>query len=481
MQVDPDSRPSVIGPPFTGHFRVTADTPRGLQPFQPGPDAVKKPGRPFTGTDQALAATPRSKVDRNLQISRNYFDRTSKDVTPNSKEKQSNGEGIQANGDSSAQQDTKAIEDLAKEPKQAAYCFSCGVDCTHSRFHYAKAVPATAGAAAINIKYDMCPSCFQEGRYPSNVEGVQFVKLEDGSYSSLQDRDAPWTDSEVLLLLEGLEMFDDNWNSIADHVRTRSREECVMKFLQLEIEDKYLDEGKDHDTTFRALNYGSIPFNQADNPVLSVVSFLAGLASPEVAAAAAGRSVDEMKKFMRSRLENGTADEDGDKGKKKEVSKAEDAMEVDQDAENQVATVEASDHHTDPTEIVNLALGTSAARAAALASHEEREMTRLVAAAVNTTLQKFDLKLSQFAEMEALLQEERQELERGRERLFLDRLAFKKRVTDVQEQLRKLGIREHDALGGLGEKLSFMSVTGRAEEDVRPLGVGDEGFKNFEM
>ena len=432
------------------------------------------------GTDQALAATPRSKADRNLQISRNYFDRTSEDVTPNSKEKQSNGEGIQANGDSSAQQDTKAIEDLAKGPKQTSYCFSCGVDCTKSRFHHAKTIPATAGAAAINIKYDMCPSCFQDGRYPTNVHGVQFVKLEDSSYSSLQDRDAPWTDSEVLLLLEGLEMFDENWNSIADHVRTRSREECVMKFLQLEIEDKYLDEGEEQDTTFRALNYGSTPFSQADNPVLSVVTFLAGLASPEVAAAAAGRSVDEMKKFMHSRLENGTADED--KGKEKEIPKSDDAMEVDQDAENQVATIGPSDHHpTDPAEIANLALGTSAARAAALASHEEREMTRLVAAAVNTTLQKFDLKLSQFAEMEALLQEERQELERGRERLFLDRLAFKKRVTDVQEQLRKLGIREHDALGGLGEKLSFMSVTGRAEEDVRPLGVGDEGFKSFEI
>ena len=83
--------------------------------------------------------------------------------------------------------------------------------------------------------------------------------------------------------------------------------------------------------------------------------------------------------------------------------------------------------------------------------------------------------------MESLLQAERQELERGREQLFLDRLAFKKRITDVQEQLRKLGIRDQETLGGSGEKLGFMSVTGRAEEDIRPLGVGDEGFKSFEI
>ncbi|KAJ2461965.1 SWI/SNF and RSC complex subunit Ssr2, partial [Coemansia sp. RSA 2322] len=34
-QADADSRPSTIGPPFTGHFRISADTPRGLIPFQP--------------------------------------------------------------------------------------------------------------------------------------------------------------------------------------------------------------------------------------------------------------------------------------------------------------------------------------------------------------------------------------------------------------------------------------------------------------
>ena len=34
-KVDPESRPSTVGPAFTGHFRVSADTPRGLQPVFP--------------------------------------------------------------------------------------------------------------------------------------------------------------------------------------------------------------------------------------------------------------------------------------------------------------------------------------------------------------------------------------------------------------------------------------------------------------
>ncbi|KAJ2172682.1 SWI/SNF and RSC complex subunit Ssr2, partial [Coemansia sp. RSA 532] len=38
-QTDADTKPSVIGPPFTGHFRISADTPRGLMPFQPSVSA----------------------------------------------------------------------------------------------------------------------------------------------------------------------------------------------------------------------------------------------------------------------------------------------------------------------------------------------------------------------------------------------------------------------------------------------------------
>lgn len=133
--------------------------------------------------------------------------------------------------------------------------------------------------------------------------------------------------------------------------------------------------------------------------------------------------------------------------------------------------------------VVNIAFATAAGRAASLASHEEREMTRLVGAAVNLTLQKLELKLAQFSEMEAVLQAERQELDRGKRQLFLDRLAFKKRMREVQEGLRKAAI--NGQVGGVGmgaeDKLGFMAVTGRAEEDIRPLGVGDEGFRGFEV
>jgi len=86
----------------------------------------------------------------------------------------------------------------------------------------------------------------------------------------------------------------------------------------------------------------------------------------------------------------------------------------------------------------------------------------LVSAAVNVTLEKMELKLKYFNEMESILQAERRELERGRQQLFLDRLAFKRRVREVQE-----GLKAAAAVGGIegarmaqelmtdGERMSF--------------------------
>ena len=131
-------------------------------------------------------------------------------------------------------------------------------------------------------------------------------------------------------------------------------------------------------------------------------------------------------------------------------------------------TTTTTTHST--SSLATVPLATIAARAGGLASHEEREMTRLVSAAVNTTLVKLELKLKQFNEMEQILQAERRELERGRQQLFLDRLAFKKRVKDVQQGLMtaaatggQQGIQMAQNVMAGGEKLSFQGV---------PVGAG---------
>ncbi|PGG96103.1 hypothetical protein AJ79_09729 [Helicocarpus griseus UAMH5409] len=501
-QVDPQTRPSNIGPPMTGHFRVTADTPRGLQPFQPGPNAIVAPGKPHPSTDRAASATPIPKGDLNLEIRRNIYDDKGKGVTPaEDKEKQTNGEAATTNG-GSGDSSIKTMEAAAKEPRKIFHCYSCGIDCTRLRFHYAKSAPVTTNANAPDSKYDLCPNCFLQGRLPSSHHASDFVKLEDTPYTTIPDRDAPWSNSELLLLLEGLENFDDNWRQIARHVGTRTPEECVMKFLQLEIEDKYLEDTQDS-SLIRAMS-GREPISQLDNPVLSVVSYLAEMAEPAVTAAAAGRSVEEIRRELQKQLDKGSGaastenqekdkDKEKDKTKEGEAVKPEDSMEIDIANEPESSAVVRStggDKQSSRPSIATIGLATAAARAAAFASNEEREMTRLVAAAVNITLQKFDIKLAQFTELEKIVEAERRDLEQGRQQLVLDRIALKKKIKEVQDLLKNASLHGPEqgaamALDaetvGIGERYGFQQPPAGQAAGAQPPSAQGGDYKTFEI
>ena len=499
LQIDPDTRPSNIAPPFTGHFKITADTPRGLQPHQPAPNHIVAPGRAYAATDRLASQAPASQADLNLKIRRNIYDSNGKDVTPGKQEA-----GDAANG---AAED--GLEESLKKDGKQYFCNSCGKDCTRVRYHNTKAAPTAApGKTGALAKYDLCPSCFMEGRYPNSSGPADYTKLENEKYSSIADRESPWSDSELLLLLEGLELYDENWDSVATHVGSRTREECVLKFLQLEIEDKYL-EAEDSDGIKDNLAYlgnGRIPFSQADNPVMSVMGFLAGLADPSVTATAAGKTVDQMKRHIRDRLEKDSsekvkvgADKEKDESSaaegQDESIKDDSTMDLDKPTTTTTTSPTVVKPEAQPTSTnspATVALSLTAARSAALASHTERHITSLISASTNLQMQKLEMKLQQFAEMESLLQAERRELERQRQRLFLDRLAFKKRVRETEDRFRRLAVdvpqeQQPGEEDGEGEKLIV-----QAEDEtsaavgqggaVQPPSVGADGtYKTLEI
>ncbi|KAF4636381.1 hypothetical protein G7Y89_g1691 [Cudoniella acicularis] len=479
-QVDADQRPSNVGPPFTGHFKVICDTPRGLQPWQPASDPVVVEGKKSAETDAKATAAPVPKSDLNLEVGRNIYEATAREAKFNAKsgDKQANGEAPTTNGTSDAA--PKAIEDIVKPAISKVNCFSCGIDCTRVHYHnsHADTNPPPGGS---KVKYDLCPNCFAEGRMPQNHQQNYYNKIENPTYSAVPDRDAPWDDGEVLRLLEALERYDEDWELIAEYVGTRTKEECVVKFLQFEIEDKYLDaEPVSRSTGISMLGRqeGHLPFSQADNPVMSVIGFLAGLTEPSVTAAAANKTVDAMKQSLREQLEKPKSSE---KGKEKEDP---DSMQIDIHQETTTTTTTTTTHSM--SALATVPLATVAARAGALASHEEREMTRLIAAAVNRELEKMELKLRQFNEMEQIMQAERRELERGRQQLFLDRLAFKKRVADVQAGLKtaaatsgEAGIKMAQEVMANSEKLTFHNGVTPAE-NVQPLSASGQ-IKSYDI
>ena len=70
-------------------------------------------------------------------------------------------------------------------------------------------------------------------------------------------------------------MYKDDWNKVAEHVGTRTQDECILHFLRLPIEDPYLEDMK-----LGPLSYQPVPFSQQGNPIMSTVAFLASVVDP---------------------------------------------------------------------------------------------------------------------------------------------------------------------------------------------------------
>jgi len=445
--------------------------------------------------------------------------------------KEASAEPRAANGEANGGSvDVKNLEAAAKEPMKVINCFSCGVECTRVHFHETKPSeqPGQLKAAG-GLKRDLCPRCFVEGNFPSGTSSVDFTKISNPENSATAESEEKWTEEETLLLLEGLEEFDDDWNRVADHVQTKTREQCVMKFLQLEIEDKYIEadltesQSAAPSTKFlRDLEYlseGRVPIHHADNPILSVVSFLAGLAPANVteAAVASGRSVGEMKRILQDKI-NKTPTAPSEKGKEKEGEQSTpaatasdvkpeggDAMDVDTSAETTtVATKDSTSTSTSTTNpLATLPFALSAARSSALASHEERHITRLVSGAVNLQLQKLQLKLAHFNDFEKLLSAERRDLQRRRQQLFMDRLNFQRRVRALEDATKRISstmggqglpgsMSNEEAVQALTEAMRLFGV-GKGEDSMgvkrdsvdagvaQPIGEGADGYSKVEI
>ncbi|KAL2761233.1 hypothetical protein ACRALDRAFT_1073292 [Sodiomyces alcalophilus JCM 7366] len=452
-QVDGQNRPSNVGPPYTGHFKVICDTPRGLQAFKPSP-AQKAAGDQQSDDGEKRITKGLSTPESTAEVRRNIFHghtRTTGIITTSDAP---NAKITTANGASSS-------EEVSKAHKTIVNCHVCGIDCTKLYYHH------NPVDSSKQVRFDVCPSCHIGNHIPGNLEKNDFTRASNPTYTTVRDREAPWSDAETIRLLEGLERFDDDWGDIADHVGTRTREECVLRFLQLEIEDKYIDSEFNN---VDDLGEKQLPFNQADNPVMSVIGFLAGLADPATTAAAAQQSAGKLKRRLRNQLDGGGKDPRTlIKGKSNDTAGDMDAMEIDSWQDAPPHTTEAGTANT----VASTSLASIGARGAALASHEEREMTRLVSAAANVTLDKLELKLKYFGEMETMLQAERRGLEEARHQLFLDRLTFRRRVREVQKSFEAAASGESDQLLRVPE---HDDPTGRVMHGYQPASLASTAY-----
>ncbi|CAH3168343.1 unnamed protein product [Porites evermanni] len=287
-----------------------------------------------------------------------------------------------------------------------------------------------------------------------------------------------WTEQETLLLLEGLEMYKDDWNKVAEHVGTRTQDECILHFLRLPIEDPFLE-----DIQLGPLSHQPVPFSQQGNPIMSTVAFLASVVDPRVASAAAKAALEkfsEMKdeisqSVIDSHVKN-AAKARAEKAKQENSEESKDetpqpmevngsqptAPEGSETGTQDVKMEDASEKSSQPengekTQTIkeeNIAKAAASALAAAavkakhLAQVEERKIKSLVALLVETQMKKLEIKLRHFEELETIMDREREALEYQRQQLLAERQQFH------QEQLKAAEMRVRAAAGHLSPSAS---------------------------
>jgi len=278
--------------------------------------------------------------------------------------------------------------------------------------------------------------------YKSGITGANYGLRSDQYLSKKSQKAATatkeWTEQETLLLLEGLEMFKDDWNKVAEHVGTRTQDECILHFLRLPIEDPYLE-----DVQLGPLSHQPVPFSQQGNPIMSTVAFLASVVDPRVASAAAKAALEKfsemkdeipqavidshVKNAASARAEkvkqetseenteeapqpmevNGSqaAGSEGGETREQDV-KMEDSSETSSQAQNGEKTQAINEENI--AKAAASALAAAAVKAKHLAQVEERKIKSLVALLVETQMKKLEIKLRHFEELETIMDRERE-------------------------------------------------------------------------
>lgn len=214
-KIDPNAKPTAIGPPFEGKVKVIAELPPGFQ--KPTDDAqdIQEPPQPTASTESVKAngikhievkkCNKANSIDLNLDLRANVYEKKKK-------------------------------------------CTTCEQLVYEGYAHDDKLV---------------CKACFKSGKLPENSKKEDFKEQKDPQ---------SWTEQEDLLLLEGIEMFSNDWEKVANHVLTKSRDECILHYLKLPVVDPEID-----------LLKAELK-SDVENPIMSVVAFLASNVKPNVAA-----------------------------------------------------------------------------------------------------------------------------------------------------------------------------------------------------
>lgn len=240
-QIDPRTKPMTLGPQYTGHFVVTLDTPRGLVPFIPENVEISSSSK--------LPSPPSSVEPENMQV-----DEEVKQEEEEDKKREATEIPLNIEVRSNVYQGSKDSSNLATQNIIQYFCNTCNNETSEVRYHNLKSKSFTNNPnSTVNNASIICANCYEQGLFPLNFKSSDFVKMTKSTDPTV------WNEQEVLLLLEAIEMFgtydvnsnvanvnlnsntNGQWDKIAEYVGTKSKEECITKFILLPIEERYLN------------------------------------------------------------------------------------------------------------------------------------------------------------------------------------------------------------------------------------------------
>lgn len=272
-QIDPRSKPSLIGPSFTGHFQVILDTPQGLKPFVPSKlvgeqdeGVTKDQTGQETPAGQDVKESPQPSVPPEQAVPQESHEVGQGTNGADTASAESNSTQPKEEESNSLENNKNQVQDSAKEPifvkpeqfpvnlslRKSIYDSTQDFNALQSRDKNSRQIRKTfichtSGNEAVSVHYhnlrardaNLSSRCFQEGHFGANFQSSDFIRLEN----EVQTGKRQWSDQELLLLLEGIEMYEDQWEKIVHHVGgQKTIEECVEKFLSLPIEDQYIND-----------------------------------------------------------------------------------------------------------------------------------------------------------------------------------------------------------------------------------------------
>ncbi|SCW03153.1 LAFE_0G04126g1_1 [Lachancea fermentati] len=261
-----------------------------------------------------------------------------------------------------------------------------------------KSIPLSNGVTSSDSKENAVKRPAEE-----EASSTKNIKSKRPKVQELVNKD--WKQEEVEKLLEALQKYHTDWLKIAQHVGNKTPEQCILRFLQLPIEDEFLQSQASDE--LGPLKYAPhLPFTKADNPVMSTIAFLVGLVDPRVVQQMTDRAITRIKQEQKENI-----NEDEDKNYVKEGSE--------------------------------IAIASMGVRSEVFATNEERQMNAITNDMIQTQMKKVGMKLQLLNTMEKSLELEKKILQKQQEDVFVQRLSQAKQSHALLTKLQQC-LDDHD-------------------------------------